>query len=80
MSGVIRALLQVNPEQRPTCDKILKMPAVMKRLEEPREEIKVELLRTIRGDNFQTIGEQLPKPNYQPKRKHKIQKTTMEFE
>lgn len=56
------------------------MPAVMKRLEEPREEIKVELLRTIRGDNFQTIGEQLPKPNYQPKRKHKIQKTTMEFE
>lgn len=37
LSGVIRALLQVNPEQRPTCDKILKMPAVIKRLEEPRE-------------------------------------------
>ena len=32
LSGVIRALLQVNPEQRPSCDKILKMPAVLKRL------------------------------------------------
>ena len=40
----------------------------------------MQLLRTIRGDNFQTIGEQLPKPNYPPKRKHKIQKTTIEFE
>ena len=40
----------------------------------------MQLLRTIRGDNFQTIGEQLPKPNYPPKRKHKIQKTTIQFE
>ena len=35
LSGIIRALLQVNPDQRPTCDKILKMPAVLKRLEQP---------------------------------------------
>ena len=70
----------MNPQHRPTCDKILKMPAVVKRMEEPREEIKAELLRTIRGDNFHTIGEQLPKANYQSKRKHRIQKTAMEFE
>ena len=35
LSGVIRALLQVNPDQRPTCEKILKMPSILKRLEQP---------------------------------------------
>jgi hypothetical protein len=29
---MIRLLLQVNPEQRPSCDKILSMPVVIKRL------------------------------------------------
>ena len=54
------------------------MPSVQKRLEQEEDQIKGELLKTIRGDNFHTIGEQLPKPNYQTKRKHKIQKTVAE--
>ena len=52
----------------------------MKRMEEGEEEKKAELLKTIKGDNFHSIGEQLPKPNYQSKRKQKIQKTIVECE
>jgi NIMA (never in mitosis gene a)-related kinase len=67
LSAVIRALLQVNPEQRPSCEKILKMPVVMKHMVgEGEEEVKCELLRTIKAETFQTISENLPKPNYQP--------------
>lgn len=33
LGTVIRALLQVNPEQRPSCDKILKMACIQKRME-----------------------------------------------
>lgn len=67
LSAVIRALLQVNPDQRPSCDKILKMPIVQKHMVvEGEEEIKCELLRTIKAETFQTISENLPKANYQP--------------
>ena len=66
LSSVIRILLQTNPQQRPSCDKILKMPIVMKRIsgQAQSEEIKCELLRTIKAENFQSISENLPKPNY----------------
>ena len=30
LNGIIRALLQVNPDIRPSCDKILNMPQVLK--------------------------------------------------
>lgn len=46
----------------------------MKRMEEGEEETKTELLKTIKGDNFHSLGEQFPKPNYQSQRKQKIQK------
>ena len=67
LSAVIRALLQVNPDQRPSCDKILKMPIIQKHMVgEGEEEVKCELLRTIKAETFQTISENLPKANYQP--------------
>jgi NIMA (never in mitosis gene a)-related kinase 1/4/5 len=34
LANVIRALLQVPPHLRPTCDKILQLPACMKRMDE----------------------------------------------
>lgn len=42
------------------------MPIVMKRMsgQAQSEEIKCELLRTIKAENFQTLSENLPKPNY----------------
>ena len=67
LSTVIRALLQVNPDQLPSCDKILKMPIIQKHMVgEGEEEVKCELLRTIKAETFQTISENLPKANYQP--------------
>ena len=43
------------------------MPVVMKHMmSEGEEEVKCELLRTIKAETFQTISENLPKPNYQP--------------
>lgn len=34
LGGVIKFLLQVSPHMRPTCDKILLLPGVIKRIEE----------------------------------------------
>jgi hypothetical protein len=43
------------------------MAVVQKHMvEEAEEEVKCELLRTIKAETFQTISENLPKANYQP--------------
>lgn len=49
------------------------MPAVQKRLpEQPlEEELRSELLRTIKAETFQTIADSLPRPNYQQPTKKK---------
>lgn len=33
LSNLVRSLLQTNPASRPSCEKILKMPIVVKRME-----------------------------------------------
>lgn len=66
---MIRALLQTNPDLRPSCDKILKTPIIQKKLRNNsiEESEKAMLLRTIKAnDNFYSIVDQLPKANYLP--------------
>lgn len=67
LSSMVRSLLQVNPDMRPSCcnycfilEKILKMSSVMKKmkiLDLSEEGLKSELLRTIRaGDSFTELN------------------------
>jgi NIMA (never in mitosis gene a)-related kinase len=84
LSNMIRALLQTDPNLRPSCgifirnyiDKILAMPSVLKHLNEktliePDEAIP-ELLRTIRiPKNMHYLTDKLPKPNYIPVKYHR---------
>jgi len=77
---VIRALLQIAPHLRPTCDKILQFPAIVKRIEEKNfceiDEIGSNfLLNTIRiPKNMHYLTDRLPKPNYAPLKTKKIDK------
>ena len=68
LSNVIRSLLQTNPDARPSCEKILKMSTVVKRMKHNiyQESEKTELLKTIRGDNIFSMADMLPKANYFP--------------
>ena len=73
---IVKLLLQVNPENRPTCEEILKHPIVVKRIEYfssfddakySQEEFYdgKELLRTIKiPKNLLFLSDKLPKPNY----------------
>eukprot|EP00825_Cyclidium_porcatum_P029058 TRINITY_DN3113_c0_g1_i4.p1 TRINITY_DN3113_c0_g1~~TRINITY_DN3113_c0_g1_i4.p1 ORF type:complete len:631 (+),score=127.44 TRINITY_DN3113_c0_g1_i4:119-2011(+) len=79
LANVIRALLQVAPHLRPSCDKILQLPAVQKRLNESLlvevDEQQSFLLNTIRiPKNLHYLTDRLPKPNYQPLKLRKIDK------
>ena len=60
---VIRALLQVDPNKRPSCDQILRMPAVQRHLvhfsESPEQ---LRLLSSIKMRDSMSIS--LPAPNY----------------
>jgi NIMA (never in mitosis gene a)-related kinase len=68
LSTIIRSLLQINSELRPSCQKILSLPQVSKKMKHCSnaftEYEKSELLKTIRGDNIFSIGDLLPKSNY----------------
>ena len=73
LSAVIRALLQVNAANRPTCEQILSMPPVVRRMEKifPQEDIFEEnkscLLKTIKfPPNILNLSERLPNPTYEP--------------
>jgi len=65
-------MIQVNPSQRPNCDKILEMPIVRKKAERlfPQDflwdqETPCHLLNTIRvPKNLLYLTDRLPKPNY----------------
>ncbi|CAD8105281.1 unnamed protein product [Paramecium sonneborni] len=78
LSNVIRALLQVQPHLRPSCDKILQLSAIVNRLDDKvsvEEEGAKFLLQTIRVPrNMHYLTDRLPKPNYNPIRMTKIDK------
>lgn len=72
LTELLGSLLSVNPSLRPSCDDILKNPAVRKNLNEKfwlrsAENLsKDSLLRTIRmPDTLNRLKERLPKSNYQ---------------
>jgi len=69
LSNMVKTLLQVQPHMRPTCEQILKMPSVVKRVEvffpEDYREEHSELLTTIRvPKSLLYLTDRLPKPNY----------------
>lgn len=70
LASVVKALITVQPENRPTCEQILDMPAVKKKVEKffPNEYMyasQSSLLKTIRvPQNLMYLTDRLPKPNY----------------
>ena len=68
---IVKLLIQVNTDSRPSCDEILKNPIIQKRIEyfksftgEQENEDKA-LLQTIRiPKNLLFLSDKLPKPNY----------------
>jgi NIMA (never in mitosis gene a)-related kinase len=80
LSNIIRALLQVSSHLRPSCDRILQLPAIVKRMEdkhltEVEEDQQTMLLNTIRvPKNLHFLTERLPKANYHPLRTKKVDK------
>ena len=79
LNSIIRSLLQVTPHLRPSCEKILQFPSVLKRIEdrhlfEVDEEIPL-LLNTIKfPKNLHYLTERLPAPNYNPVKIRKVDK------
>ena len=70
LSNVIRCMLQVNPSNRPSCDKLLAMPPVMRNSRifySPNENCN-ELLKTIRfNPSLNDLTNRLPASNYYKK-------------
>lgn len=71
LNEIVRLLLQVQPENRPNCDQILKHPYIIKRtdmLKSFQDDVQNEnqnLLQTIRiPKNLLVLTERLPQPNY----------------
>ncbi len=70
LATVVKAMIQVSPNMRPTCDRILDMPVVKKRTQMLFPEDQVEdthslLLSTIRvPKNLLYLTDRLPKPAY----------------
>ena len=73
LSTILKQLLQVNPDSRPSCEQILKFPMIQKRIEyfkssSANEEISEDqaLLQTIRiPKNLLFLSDKLPKPHYE---------------
>jgi NIMA (never in mitosis gene a)-related kinase len=77
ISDMLKLLFKLNPNERPSCDEILKNPIVIKRLEFFKSDIgndkldianmdEAELLRTIRiPKNILFLSNKLPKANYE---------------
>jgi NIMA (never in mitosis gene a)-related kinase len=77
LSYMLKWLLQVKPENRPSCDQIIKMPIFLRRVEKifPErltQQEQNELMKTIKmpsnnSSYFLTqLSEKLPRPNYEP--------------
>lgn len=72
LSSMVRLLLQVSPNLRPTCEKILKMPMIVNKIEKLIPDILIDdadqniLLQTIRvPKNLMFLTDKLPKPFYE---------------
>jgi NIMA (never in mitosis gene a)-related kinase len=70
LGEIIRLLIQVSPESRPSCDQILKHPMIQKRIEYFKnysdENEDQSLLQTIRiPKNLLFLSDKLPQPNYE---------------
>lgn len=66
-------MLQVAPQLRPTCDKILTLPSVIKRMNELHlreagdDDLLEEMMKTIQiPKNYNFLSETLPPANYEP--------------
>ena len=72
LNNVIRLMLQVKPNQRPTCDKLQSLPLLQKRMNgelllENSEEVNPQLLNTIIvPQNLHYLTDKLPTSNYDP--------------
>lgn len=69
LSGLVRTLLQVNPVLRPSCDRLLGMPMVIRHMTGQNEESgeQSSLLSTIKVPrDLRSLVDQLPGPNYNP--------------
>ena len=70
LSRLIKSFLQITPQLRPSCDKILEMPSIKKRIElyypERKHDIEQNiLLKTIRlPNNMMYLTDKLPGANY----------------
>ena len=83
LSAMIKALLQVDPKNRPNCKQIMHMPVFIAKYNEIREEkakefeddpstTEMNLLGTIKvPKNLRLLSERLPKSNYGDKKKKK---------
>ena len=81
LSEILKLLFIVDPEERPSCDDLLKNPIIMKRIEffEENQNVhnnsditintkdEMELLKTIKiSKNLLFLSGRLPKANYEP--------------
>lgn len=68
MKELIKCMLQINPHARPSCDQLLKMPALEKLAKEVtvgEEDQSAKMLGTIIvPENLKVLEERLPKANY----------------
>jgi len=71
LGNLVKSLIQVNPSMRPSCEGILEMQIVRKRIEKlfPNDEFyesQSSLLNTIRvPKNLLYLTDRLPKPSYE---------------
>ena len=77
LAHLVKTLIQVNPQLRPGCDKILDMPIVRKRIdrlfpEDSFYDSQSQLLSTIRvPKNLLYLTDRLPKPMYKDQEKRR---------
>ena len=73
LASMIKVLLQVNPKKRPSCDDLLKLPMIRKKIQEFQLDEDLEknslaiggLSGTIQvPKNLKILRDKLPKPNY----------------
>ena len=73
LNNIVKLFLKVNPQLRPTCDKILTTPPIQRRVDENKlmleneEDLVPELLATIKiPTNLYYLTDKLPGSNYNP--------------
>ncbi|KRX07956.1 Protein kinase-like domain [Pseudocohnilembus persalinus] len=84
LGAVIKQLLQVNPHMRPSSEKILQLPGLVRHMRESNfehlesEEGNNNLLQTIKVPrNLHFLTDRLPKPNYTPLKTKKVLKKSL---